>query len=112
MTTTPAAIWGPIALGVAASSLVAVSGAGAKMTVTRAVFTNTDSVARSITVNVVRSGSGVAASNRMISAFSIAPGASYTAPELAGLVLATGDSVWALASAAGLVNALASGYTS
>lgn len=81
-------------------------------TVTRCVFTNVDTVQRTLTVNVVRSGGGVAATNEMVAAYPISPGEAYVAPELAGLILGPGDFISAKASAANAINAVGSGYTS
>lgn len=56
----------------------------------RAVFTNTDSAAHTLTVNITSNGTA-AAGNRLISARTLAPGESYVSPELAGQVIPAGS---------------------
>ena len=47
-------------------------------------------------------------SNMVLDAYSISPGASYVSPELAGVTLAGGDAIYALA-AVGSVNLMING---
>lgn len=61
--------------------------------------TNTTAGAQSITVKIVPVGGAVGASNTITSAQSIAPGAAYTFPELAGHVLNPGDFISTLTTA-------------
>lgn len=76
----------------------------------RAVFTNTSNAAVNVTVNVVRNGSGASTTtNVLIPGKAVAPNDTYVAPELAGLVLAGGDAIHALASTAGVINLMISG---
>jgi len=83
----------------------------AKTLITKAVFTNTDTVARLLTVNLVRSGGAASAANILIDAQSIPAGGSYDAPELVGQILNPGDFVQAKADAAAVVNCTGvSGY--
>ncbi len=79
--------------------------------VRRAVFTNTDTSPRTITVHrVPLSGSAVTA-NVLIQARRLAPGEAYVAPELASMVLNGGDAIFAAADVAGVVNVTMSGFT-
>lgn len=83
-----------------------------KTIITQATFTNVDSVARLLTVYVVRSGGSASAANTLIKQLSIASGATYVSPELAGQILATGDFIQALADAnTAITCAGISGYT-
>lgn len=81
-------------------------------TVTRCVFNNTDTVAVTLTVNVVRSGGSVGATNQVISALALSAGQAYVSPELAGLILGPGDFISAKAGTGSEINAMGSGYTS
>lgn len=79
----------------------------------RAVFTNTSAGARTVTVHVVPSGGAASVSTMLINgqALAIPPGAgsSYVAPELAGVVLNSGDSLQCFADAAASVTLNANG---
>lgn len=68
--------------------------------VTAATFTNTDTVARLLTVYIVRSGGSAGLPNALIDAQSIAIGKAYVSPELPGMTLAPGDQLVALADVA------------
>ena len=74
--------------------------ANTRTIIDKATITNTTAGAVTATVKLVPSGGSVGASNTVISAQSIAAGASYLCPELAGHILNTGDFVSALAGAA------------
>lgn len=60
--------------------------------------TNTDSVVRTVTVNIVPSGSGVATGNTITSAFSLAAGVTASLTEMQNQILAAGDLVYVSAS--------------
>lgn len=62
--------------------------------------TNTTGGAVNFSCNLVPSGDAAAAANLIISVKSIAAGQCYTCPELVGHVLASGDFISTLASAA------------
>jgi hypothetical protein len=79
--------------------------------ITKAVFTNFDTVARLLTVNLVRSGGSAGNGNILIDAVSIPAGASYEATELFGQILNAGDFVQAKADANSAINCTGiSGY--
>ncbi len=59
--------------------------------VTQAAFTNVDSVARLLTVWIVRSGGASSDTNILIDVRSLAANETYVAPELAGQILGPGD---------------------
>lgn len=87
------------------------SAANTYTTVTRAVFTNVNTVAVTLTVNVVRSGGSAGATNTVIAAYPLSAGEAYVASELAGLILSPGDFISAKAGTATSINAVGSGYT-
>ena len=70
---------------------------------------NTSANARTVTVYRVPSGGTAAASNMLISAFSLGPGEAYTCPELLGKVLGAGDTIQALADSTTAVSIQVSG---
>ncbi len=66
----------------------------------KATVTNTGAVNLTFSVNLVTSGGSAGASNLIIDDRAIAPGESYTCPELVGQVLASGGFISTIASAA------------
>ena len=82
---------------------------GTTSVVKRALFSNTTASPQTITVNVVQFGGSASASNQVINARTVAPGETYVSPELAGVVLAAGDFIQALASAGASITFMASG---
>jgi hypothetical protein len=76
----------------------------------RAVFTNTDTSAHTITAGIT-TGGALTAATTMIQTRPIAPGEAYVSPELAGAVLPAGSALRAFASAGGVVTFTASGIT-
>lgn len=110
MTISPATIWGPTVLTGSAARLGSVVPANGLQIIKRAVFTNTDNVVVAITVYVVRSGSSAITGDIIIDAYPLSAGQAYVSPELSGMVLNPGDSIWALASIAAQVNTVASGF--
>lgn len=74
--------------------------ANTRTIIDKATITNTTAGALTVTVNVVASGGAVSADNTVMSAQSIAAGATYLCPELSGHILNPGDFVSTLASAA------------
>jgi hypothetical protein len=77
----------------------------------RAVFSNPDTAAHTITVNIVATSGSASAANQIINARSLAPGETYVSPELAGAVLPPGSSLHALADTAAKVVLMVSGLT-
>lgn len=94
-----------------ASPVVAVTGSANSQTVVkRAVFTNTTTVAVTVTAfRVINSGT-VGVTNEIIPARSVAAGGTDLAPELAGMVLNGGDTIQCEAGTAAVVNFFASGF--
>jgi hypothetical protein len=64
--------------------------------------TNTSGSTASISVNLVPSGGTAGATNLITKTKALAAGESYTFPEIVGHVLAAGDFISAVASAAGI----------
>lgn len=108
MTITPSALQPGTQLTSAVNQLFAATG---NTQVTSAVFTNTDSSVRTVTVYIGRSGGPAGTGNILINAQPIAIGQAYVAKELSGRNLANGDVLWASASANGVVNAVIDGFT-
>ena len=69
------------------------------------VFTNTKNTVEPITIYLVRSGGAPGPSNIKIDVtLPPAPGPGYVSPELAGMVLNSGDALWGFATDGGCVN--------
>lgn len=73
------------------------------------VLTNTSGAGRTVTMHLVPSGGSASASNRILSAFSIAAGVSYSVDEAIGQVLETGGTLQALSDGATAVSLVVSG---
>lgn len=71
--------------------------------------TNYDTVARTITVNLVTSGGSVGNDNKIVAAKALQANETYTFPELVGHVLAPGGFISTIASNATGINIRASG---
>lgn len=80
--------------------------------VVRAIIHNIDTVPRTVTVYRVASGGSPTNANKVTSGSGgrIMPGETRVLNELAGMVLAAGDTIQALADAATVVNFAMSGY--
>lgn len=74
--------------------------ASTKAIIDKATVTNTDTVNRTFSVNLVTSGGSAANSNLVIDDRSVVPGETYTCPELVGQVLEAGGFISTIASAA------------
>ena len=66
----------------------------------KATVTNTDTVARTFSVNLVTSGGSAGSSNLVIDTRTVQPDETYLCPELVGQVLAPGGFISTIASAA------------
>lgn len=106
----PAVLTPSAALTNTAASIYTTPAAG-QTVIRRAVFTNTDTVPRTITVHRVPNGGSAVTANLLIQARRLAPGEAYVAAELASMVLNGGDAIFALADSSGVVNATMSGFT-
>lgn len=72
-------------------------------------LTNTSAGAVTATIDIVDSGGTAGATERLISARSIAAGETYTCPEMVGHIMNSGDTIQGLASAATSLTIRASG---
>jgi hypothetical protein len=72
----------------------------AKTVIDSGIVTNTTASTVTLTLWLVPSGGAAADANKIADALSIAAGATYLCPELAGKRLDSGDALWAQASAA------------
>jgi len=71
-----------------------------KAIIDKATVTNTDSVNRTFSVNLVTSGGSAGNSNLVIDDKTVVPGETYLCPELIGQVLEPGGFISTIASAA------------
>jgi hypothetical protein len=76
--------------------------AGTRTIIDKFTATNTTAAGATITVKLVASGGAAGAGNTIVSAKAIAPGETYTFPELVGHVLNPGDFISTLPSAVAL----------
>lgn len=76
--------------------------ANTRRQITAAIVCNSTAVAKTFTAHVIPSGGTAGATNMYISARTIAPGESYTCPELVGRGLNAGGFVQVLADVTGL----------
>ena len=81
----------------------------AKAIIDKFTVTNTSSGNVTISVNLVTSGGSPGVDNLIVDAHAIAPGETYTFPELVGQVLDNGMFISTLASAANSITIRASG---
>lgn len=93
------------------SSVAPLFQATAPTQITSAVFTNVSGSSVNITVYIVRAGGAPGPSLILISAQAVTAGQAYIAKELAGKNLGNGDSLWAFAGTANVVNCSIDGFT-
>ena len=82
---------------------------GTRTIIDKFTGTNTSGAAANLTIKLVPSGGGAAASNTIVSSKTLQPGETYTFPEVVGHVLSPGDFISTLASAATAITIRASG---
>jgi len=80
-----------------------------KTIIDKATVTNTSAANATLSVNLVASGGAAGAGNLIVSARAIAPGETYTCPELVGQSLEPGGFISTLASTAAALTIRASG---
>ena len=88
-----------VLLGVTLSTLHTAP-ASTRERICNATLTNDTASVITCTVHVVSSGGSVGSLNKKISAYPLAPGETYTCPELIGRVLEPGDTIQALGNGA------------
>lgn len=91
-----------VVLGTAAAELY-VAPPNTVVRLSSVTFTNQDTVARTVSVHLVKAGSSPTNANRVIAPYVLAPGEAWTCPHL-NHNLNPGDSVQALADVAGVVS--------
>lgn len=79
-------------------------------TISAATFTNSTGTARTVTAYLVPNGGTAGVTNIVMSAKTVAAGASYNAAELIGQSIPAGATIQAFADAATAVTFVASGY--
>ena len=106
MTITPTPLYLGGQLGTSAATLFTAQ-ANAKTVITQVTFNNTDTVAHTISVYLVRSGGSASAANQVIgtptAGHSLAAGENYSALELVRQILAPGDFIQAKADTGAVV---------
>ena len=75
-------------------------GLGVRAIIDKATVTNTDTVVRNFSVNLVTSGGSAGNANLVVDARAVVPGETYMCPELVGQVLEAGSFISTIASAA------------
>lgn len=80
-----------------------------KAVIDKATVTNTDTVNRTFSVNLVTSGGSAGNSNLVIDDLAVVPGETYNCPELVGQALEAGSFISTIASAASALTLRISG---
>lgn len=83
---------------------------GVRTVVSQFTATNVSAANATIAVNVVPSGGAAGSSNLVVATKTIAPGKSYTFPEVVGVILENGQFISTLAGTASAIVLRASGY--
>ena len=99
----------PAKIAVASDTTQYTAPQGVTTIIDKFTATNYDTVARSITVNLVTSGDTVGNANKIVASRTLQPNETYLFPELVGAALAPGGFISTLASNATGLNIRASG---
>ena len=83
--------------------------ASTKAIIDKATVTNTDTVSRTFSVNLVNSGGSAGNANLVIDDRAVVPGETYMCPELVGQMLESGSFISTIASAASALTLRVSG---
>jgi hypothetical protein len=110
MTIKATPLWPSTQLGTSAGALYTSSVNGTAV-IKQAVFTNTDTTTRTLTVYIVPSSGSPTTANILIDALPLSAGQAYVSPELSNQVIASGSSVQALCDVANKINSIGSGFT-
>lgn len=108
MAVTPKKLFDPQMLTGSAATYYTVP-ANTKTLIKKLTLTNTDSVARTITLHLVPTGGSASATNMILDARGVATLDTLEAFEVEGQLLNAGDTIQALASTTSVVNIQASG---
>ena len=99
----------PAKIAVASDTTQYTAPQGVTTIIDKFTATNYDTVARSITVNLVTSGDTVGNANKIVASRTLQPNETYLFPELVGAALAPGGFISTIASNATGINIRASG---
>lgn len=99
----------PAKIAVASDTTQYTAPGGVTTIIDKFTATNYDTVARSITVNLVTSGDTVGNQNKIVASRTLQPNETYLFPELVGAALAPGGFISTIASNATGINIRASG---
>ena len=99
----------PAKIAVASDTTQYTAPAGVTTIIDKFTSTNYDTVARSITVNLVTSGGSVGNENKIVISRTLQPNETYTFPELVGHVLQPGGFISTIAGTASAINIRSSG---
>jgi hypothetical protein len=109
MTVTPATLIAA-KIAVASNTVQYTAGTATRTVISSITATNYDTVARSISVNIIPAAGTVGDSNLITKTKTLQPGATYAFPELVGQILQPGEAISTLASNATGITIRASGY--
>jgi hypothetical protein len=98
MTVTVKTLVAPVQM--AATQTTQYTAASVRAVIDKATVTNTDTVSRTFSVNLVQSGGSASNSNLIVDTRTVQPDETYTCPELVGQVLDPGAFMSTIASAA------------
>lgn len=98
MAVTPKTLVAPLQLAVAQTTQYTAS--GCRAIIDKATVTNTDTVNRSFSVNLIQSGGSATNANLIVDDKTVVPGETYLCPELVGQELDPGAFISTAASAA------------
>jgi len=87
-------------LQMAATQTTQYTATAVRSVIDKATVTNTDTVSRTFSVNLVQTGGSASNSNLIIDTRTVQPDETYTCPELVGQVLDSGAFISTIASAA------------
>lgn len=110
MAISPAELWAETQIP-ASVTVVFTSPAGTNGTwIKRAVFTNTDTVARLFSVYKVPNGGTPTTANLLIQNYSLSSGEDYVPQSMINMVLPVGTTIQVVASTANVINTTGSGF--
>lgn len=109
-TISPAVLQSGILIGTSATTVY--TGVAAQVAVVKkATFCNTSASPVALTVYRIPNGGTLSATYEIIASRSLAVGETYVSPELANVVINSGDTIQAVAGTANVISAQISGYT-
>lgn len=100
----------PSKIAVASNTVQYTAGTATRAVISSFTATNYDTVARSISVNLIPAAGSVGDSNLIVKTKTLQPATTYAFPELVGQTLNAGESISTLASNATGITIRASGY--